>query len=211
MLGVSPEASYDELKKAYAAKAFRVHPDLRGDRDDQQAEAAEWRMRELNASWSVLRDTEQRKRYDAELARQRRPAPTGAMRTVDFDDDLPVVEPDDVPLGVTGHTLLRFAPVAVLAVVLLALLIVTAYASSGPEDDPPLVTTEAAPVGSCVEVGPMPDDPDVAATARPELIEVDCERVGASMVVAKVSMNRSCPSGTTAYPVPAERVSICLD
>lgn len=211
MLGVSPEATYEELKKAYASKAFRLHPDLQGGRDPDQVEAAEWRMRELNASWSVLRDTAQRQAYDVELARQRRPTPTAASWSATPADDLPGVEPDDVPVSATEHVLLRFAPVVVLAVVLLGLLIVTAYASTGSDDDRPLVTTERAPVGSCVELGPMPDDPDVAATARPELIEVNCRRVGASRVVAKVSMNRPCPPGATAFPVPAERLSVCLD
>jgi hypothetical protein len=212
VLGVAPDSSYDELKKAYAAKAFRLHPDLQGGADEDQAEAAAWRMRELNASWSVLRDSADRKQYDAELASQRRPAPSGGTWSVAADDGLPRVEPDDdAPLGVAEHALVRFAPVVVLAVVLLALLIVTAYASSGTDDNRPLETTEYAPVGSCVELGSVPDDPDVAATTGPELIEVDCGRVGSSRVVAKVSMNRPCPTGTTAFPVPGERLAICLD
>jgi hypothetical protein len=124
-------------------------------------------------------------------------------------DDLPDLEPDEVAVGPVQHTVLRFAPVVVLAVVLLFILIVSAYASSD-RDDPPLVTTERAPVGSCVEVAPLPTDPDEAASARPELIEVDCNRPGVSRVVAKVSINRPCPTGTTAFPVAEENLSVCL-
>lgn len=170
-------------------------------------------MRELNASWAVLRDTAKRKAYDQELAARagaERPA-AGAGHTAevaaDPADDLPPLEPD-LPVSATTHTVLRFAPVAVLALVLLVILIVSAYASS--DTDRPLETTERAPVGSCVVLGPMPDDPDEAATARPELIEVDCARSGASRVVAKVSINRPCPAGTSAYPVSAEALSVCL-
>jgi hypothetical protein len=215
VLGVSPEATYEELKKAYASKAFRLHPDRNAELDAERLEAMEWRMRELNASWAVLRDTARRQAYDAELARTTRPAPapgsSSAMSTasVPLTDDLPDLEPE-VAMSATQHNILRFAPVGVLAVVLLVILIVSAYASSDGSGDRPLVTTERAPVGSCVELGPLPADPDEAATARPELIEVDCGRVGASRVVAKVPFNRPCPAGTTPYPVPEESLSICL-
>lgn len=216
MLGVSSEASYEELKRAYTAKAFKLHPDRHAGASADRRAASEWRMRELNASWAVLRDARRRKAYDDELARQRRAEqahraePVWTPRAASVADDLPDLEPDDVLVSATQHTVLRFAPVAVLAVVLLTILIFSAYAASDGQADRPLLTTERAPVGSCVEVGPMPRDPDEAATARPELVEVDCGRVGASRVVAKVSMNQVCPSGTTAYPVVEENLAVCL-
>jgi hypothetical protein len=174
----------------------------------------------------VLRDTARRKAYDDELSRQRPPGPnrawsppmpgagtatsSGSPRSAKSStEDLPDLEPDEVPVGPVQHTVLRFAPVVVLAVVLLVILIVSAYASSDRED-PPLLTTERAPVGSCVEVAPLPSDPDEAASARPELVEVDCRRPGVSRVVAKVSINRPCPTGSTAFPVAEENLSVCL-
>lgn len=218
MLGVAPDASYEELKKAYAAKAFRLHPDRHPDASTEERAAREWRMRELNAAWAVLRDTARRAAYDEELARQRRAAeqvrtrppswaPADPGRPAGGAGDLPDLEADVVQVR-GERTVLRFAPVAVLAVVLLAILIVSAYASSGGEADRGLITTERAPVGSCVQLSPRPSDPDEAATARSELIEVDCRRPGARLVVAKVAMNQVCPAGSTAHP--AGEVVVCL-
>jgi hypothetical protein len=59
LLGVSPSASRDELRKAYAAKAMQTHPDLRpGDA------AATEKMIRLNQAWSVLSNEGLRTAYD---------------------------------------------------------------------------------------------------------------------------------------------------
>jgi hypothetical protein len=210
VLGVSPDASYEELKQAYTAKAFRLHPDRHGDADAAGLESAEWRMKELNLSWAVLRDTEQRKAYDDELERQRRPRPTTPSAPVWTTDDLPVPEPDDDDLAVTPlqHGMLRFAPVIVLVVVLFAILIVTAYAAGDPDGDPGVITTELAPVGSCVRIATS--TPTAGEPARSELVEVGCDAASASRVVDKVPFPRQCPAGSSAFPITAESLSVCL-
>ena len=59
LLGVSPNASRDELRKAYAAKAMQTHPDLRpGD------STATEKMMRLNTAWSVLSNDALRAAYD---------------------------------------------------------------------------------------------------------------------------------------------------
>jgi len=55
VLGVSKNASPDELKKAYRRLAVQHHPDRGGD---------EAKFKELSEAYEVLKDTDKRKRYD---------------------------------------------------------------------------------------------------------------------------------------------------
>jgi molecular chaperone DnaJ len=55
VLGVSKDASADEIKKAFRRAAVEHHPDRGGD---------ETKFKELNEAYEVLKDTDKRKRYD---------------------------------------------------------------------------------------------------------------------------------------------------
>ncbi len=55
VLGVTKEASPDEIKKAYRRLAIEHHPDRGG---------SEAQFKELNEAYEVLKDTEKRRRYD---------------------------------------------------------------------------------------------------------------------------------------------------
>ena len=59
VLGVSREASTDEVKKAYRQAALKYHPDR--NRDDPDAEA---KFKEAAEAYEVLSDPEKRQRYD---------------------------------------------------------------------------------------------------------------------------------------------------
>ncbi len=59
VLGVSKEASQDEIKKAYRKKAMKFHPD----RNKENSEAEE-KFKEASEAYEVLRDQQQRQRYD---------------------------------------------------------------------------------------------------------------------------------------------------
>ena len=59
VLGVSKNATEDEIKKAYRQKAKQYHPDLNpGDAD------AEAKFKEVNEAYEVLSDKDKRGRYD---------------------------------------------------------------------------------------------------------------------------------------------------
>ncbi len=66
VLGVPPEASADEIKKAYRKLARQHHPDANsGD------SASERRFKEVGEAYAVLSDAEQRQQYDAVRAMAR--------------------------------------------------------------------------------------------------------------------------------------------
>ncbi len=59
LLGVTPQASDDDIKKAYRRMARELHPDSTGG-----DAAAESRFKEVTRAYEVLRDPERRARYD---------------------------------------------------------------------------------------------------------------------------------------------------
>ncbi len=79
LLGVSKNASKDEIKKAYRKLAREHHPD----RNPGDA-AAEERFKEIQGAYDVLSDPEKRKQYDAFGAADGRRGPGGF--NVDFGD-----------------------------------------------------------------------------------------------------------------------------
>ena len=58
VLGVSKDASQDEIKKAYRSLAKKYHPDV-----NKASDAAE-KFKEVNEAYEVLSDPQKRSTYD---------------------------------------------------------------------------------------------------------------------------------------------------
>src|SRR3982750_2469929 len=56
VLGVSKDASADEIKKAFRRKAVELHPDKQG--------GDEAKFKEINEAYEVLKDPSKKQRYD---------------------------------------------------------------------------------------------------------------------------------------------------
>jgi DnaJ-class molecular chaperone len=59
-LGVAPNASQDDIRKAYRKAAKETHPDLNPGKPE-----AEKRFKEINAAYDIIGDADKRKRYDS--------------------------------------------------------------------------------------------------------------------------------------------------
>lgn len=83
VLGISPGATHDEIRRAYRAKARRHHPDARAgsgssSREERDGATGTLAMATINAAWHILRDPARRRAYDVEIGLRpgRRPAET---------------------------------------------------------------------------------------------------------------------------------------
>jgi len=59
VLGIAPNASAEEIKRAYHRLAFQCHPDRH-----QETEEAHKKMQEINEAYSILSDPIRRREYD---------------------------------------------------------------------------------------------------------------------------------------------------
>ena len=64
ILGISPNASYEDIKKAFRKRSFQFHPDVGGSTKKQQ---------ELNEAYRILKNQELRDAYNLELKRRSDP------------------------------------------------------------------------------------------------------------------------------------------
>lgn len=64
ILGVSKNATPDELKRAYRKLSMQYHPDRQNGKSDSERHAAEERFKEINAAYAVLSDSAKRENYD---------------------------------------------------------------------------------------------------------------------------------------------------
>jgi hypothetical protein len=95
LLGVEPDASADDIQRAYRLLALRHHPDVAPDADQAV-------MAAINGAWAVLSDPARRRAYDAGLGRpEPRPAEPGPAPAADrgwrpLEDDEDDLDPEDL-------------------------------------------------------------------------------------------------------------------
>ncbi len=83
LLGVSPHATQDEIRRAYRRAARRHHPDANQGGEPARRTA----MAEINAAWEVLGNPEKRRAYDRAIGMTPRPRPATSFYEEDGDDD----------------------------------------------------------------------------------------------------------------------------
>ena len=91
-LGVAPDASAVEVRRAYLDLARQWHPDSHAGADTVTRDSAARRMQRVNEAWHVLGDAARRRAYDVEIRRatpdETRRDPVDAV-VDDEDDDVP--------------------------------------------------------------------------------------------------------------------------
>jgi DnaJ domain len=100
VLGVAPDASPLEIKRAYHALCMRHHPDRQG-LNPKLIWRAEVLMRQINRAYAVLSNSQKRQYYD-EYLRQLRAAKAASAR--------PAVEEDPAPDADYGNPLVSKLP-----------------------------------------------------------------------------------------------------
>ena len=129
-LGVNPDATAEELRRAYRSRARQLHPDVNAEVDDHE------QMRQLNRAWAVLGNPAAREQYDRTLRRTLDRAPTGEATPL-------VVAPAAPPVP------WRWMRPSVIAVaVLVIIFIATAYAGPHRRSGPPVTTASTTVAGA---------------------------------------------------------------
>ena len=84
LLGVSPSASQDEIRRAYHRQARRHHPDANPGAPQARDRTT---MAEINAAWAVLGNPEKRRAYDRTIGARPAPGPGRGSQPVAGEDD----------------------------------------------------------------------------------------------------------------------------
>jgi hypothetical protein len=208
LLGVSPDASADEIRRAYYQAARQLHPDVNPDVDAAAA------MRRLNDAWAVLGDPAARRRYDAQRARVYRPAgPLRPQEPQESRERSARSAPPEPPEADSPHPPRLLRPSALIVAVLLLIFVVTAYAghtsktpgnSPSPIPSPAPVTTAVTSTGAgnllgeCLEAEPGYD------------AVVPCNQPNLGEVVMLAAASSQCPADTRAYQLIGQAQWVCL-
>jgi hypothetical protein len=214
-LGVRSDASHDDIKRAYLDLALKHHPDRQAEAGDAAGRDAAFRMQEINAAWEVLRSPGRRAAYDSELrgvrpvwesgARSRSPR-TAPVRMGGDARGTSAPSPPGFEVAAPVAPFLRFGPIIVVLVILGAILVFTAYATSQDSNDEggvEVATGAPFPDGSCVQLA------SVGGRVVPQKV-TNCGSRGAFEVVETVDLGRPCPGGTEGFDFASEKMRLCL-
>lgn len=201
VLGVSPGAKPDAIRRAYLRQARRWHPD-RPSGDSEQ-------MRAVNEAWQVLGDLRSRAAYDRSLARNApqmpvgpRPAASSHTAASPRSTKTPPKSPTP-PLEVVS---IRWRWISLVAVVLAAVAVAVIFLATSAIDDsdPSTPITASAPVS---QARPEPGDCFMIATTT--LTPVSCERPHHGKLVSWVPLGAPCPPNTELHWVRSAQEAVC--
>lgn len=196
VLGISPLASADAIRRAYRQRAREVHPDRQavGPGSSADSEHAGRAMQDLNEAWRVLGDPCRRASYDQLLLRgpdiQRRPP--AVPEDDGYDQPFPhrLAEPGDV-----GIAIVRSLPWVAVVAVLGAIFVFTAFAGDGADD--PISGSDL--VGSCVVL-----------RKGGEVATVPCDGPSDGRVDLIAARSSLCPPGSDVARLAGQESWLCL-
>jgi hypothetical protein len=188
VLGVAPEASDDDVRRAHHDLVRALHPDRHHGRSPDPR-----RLHEVNEAWRVLRDPATRRAYDDSI-RQEAARVDAAPAPPDVPDlDEPYrgrpVEPGDI-----GISIVRGLPWVAVVVVLVVIFVFTAFAGGGGSGR----SGARDLAGRCVE-----------RTSGSGIRVVPCDGPSDGRVLLVVDRPTLCPDGTS--PVARSGQWLCLD
>ena len=194
-LGVSRQASLNELRRAYRERARLVHPDVNPGSGSEEA------IRRLNEIWAVLGNPAERRRYDATLGS----APPAVVRIGRVQPRLPAPPS-------RAERVLR--PSVFVLAVLGIIFVVTAYA--GPHSSDHKLPNQRPP-SSVITSPAVTSTPLVSAlVGRCLLIQTGydavtpCSQPNSGEVVAEVAQLSQCPAGSVGYQLEGRAQLVCL-
>ncbi len=204
VLGVSPGAKPDAIRRAYLRQARRWHPD-RPTGDAEQ-------MRAVNEAWEVLGDIRSRAAYDRSLDRSAplppspsrpagsRPPPNAPRPAASPRSSDP---PPSPPLEIVG---IRWRWLSLAAVVLAAVAVVVIFLATSAIDDsdPAAPTTALAPVSEA-----RPESGDCFRIGTTTLITVPCDHPHDGKLVEWVPLGAPCPPDTELHWVRSAQEAVC--
>lgn len=214
VLGVPPDASQTKLKQAYIRLAQLHHPDRQGESSPAARQQADARIREINRAWEAVRTPDRRAEYDRSL---RGPGPAWEKQTASGGTRAPRTSPvrpgDDGPgpqasgyvVPESHSAFWRFGPVMFLGLVLIGILIFTAYANQPSDGGPdPTIPSRATPfrAGSCVVLA--------STGGRATPLMASCQSPGAIEVRSVTDLGRPCGPGLIPFDISDEKVRLCL-
>lgn len=216
-LGVTANASADEVRKAYLAAARRWHPDRFAGKSPLEAKQAEDRMRKLNEAWAVLGDGANRRRYDRELAALASGATT-VGEAVQSDGGVTRIDPrllDPEFLAArrrlmeedndTRHSgVVRTITVLGFFGLLAGIFIFTAYAN-GSSGTAPTTTFPAPDLGIGIDAGAC-----VRQMSDGSLQERSCADLNDGRVIGARELEGTCPNGTVRELLLPNDLVVCL-
>lgn len=198
IIGVSKTAPQATIRKAYVAKARKLHPDNFRSSAPQELKRSEELMRELNNAWTTVSDPKLRKEYDKKLILNKKPSEkknfssggssySGDNGTKKTKSSSKYATHDDMKLNGFARVVRPF-PLFILLLSVLAVVLV--FALVGGSDSDPSTRAKPSPTGtplSCIDI-------------TPETVEVPCAPGKYEAVVWEiVEPKESCPDTLLPY------------